>query len=332
MIEFSLNTTYHESIKTTPFELLFGYNPTVPLGLGDALLADTNIEVQNRLGELQQARLVAEQVMERNQELKIKAAQRHSTRHDLKEGDLVLVSIKYLHLGHQSYSKILPRYIGPFRIMKMVTPNSTLLFWQDLCLASPTSVSRTEASIIEGFKRSRPILHVRWLRKFEGQTSNPDQAIIVQVLDHRRKHNADFFKTAYKDGSTQWLTQDQLLLAMGSTWFNAELDRLSSEKAHTLKGLKKQINQSNKELASRSRRIATQKVSARKMPAKETLGDIPSSSKRVISPADSGAKKQRKLKHNTKVPARWQVANEASLQPRIMKSGRVSKPAKHFDA
>lgn len=101
---------------------------------------------------------------------------------------------------------------------------------------------------------------------------------------------------------------------------------------NTLKGLKKQINQSNKELASRSRRIATQKVSARKMPAKETLGDIPSSSKRVISPADSGAKKQRKLKHTTKVPARWQVANEASLQPRIMKSGRVSKPAKHFDA
>ena len=234
MIEFSLNTSYHSSIQTTPFDLLLGYTPKLPLGLGDALLADSNPDVQDRLHELQQARLVAEQVMQHNQVVKIRSAQRRLQHHSFTVGDLVLVSIKYLHLGHQSYSKILPRFIGPFRIRKMITPNSTLLFWQDLCHVAPTVISKQEANIIESFKRSRPILHVRWLRKFVGQESSQDQATIIQILEHRRRKNMDFFLTEYQDGSKQLLTQEQLILAKGVSWFNAQMELLSAVHTETL--------------------------------------------------------------------------------------------------
>ncbi|MGA1138201.1 MAG: hypothetical protein ACO30K_18475, partial [bacterium] len=84
MIEFSLNTSYHTSIRTTPFELLLGYTPKLPLGLGDALVADSNPDVQDRLHELQQARLVAEQIMDHNQEIKIRSAQRRLQPHSFK--------------------------------------------------------------------------------------------------------------------------------------------------------------------------------------------------------------------------------------------------------
>jgi transposase InsO family protein len=329
MIEFSLNTSYHTSIRTTPFELLLGYTPKLPLGLGDALVADSNPDVQDRLHELQQARLVAEQIMEHNQEIKIRSAQRRLQPHSFKVGDLVLVSIQYLHLGHQSFSKILPRYIGPFTIRKMVTPNSTLLFWQDLCHAAPKNISQQEAKIIESFKRSRPIIHVRWLRKFVGPNTSETQATMLHILEHRRRKHMDIFLTEYQDGSKQWLTQDQIMLAKGASWFNTQIERLSEVQTETLIKLKRQIAHHSRELAN----ISDHKPKKTK-PSSSTKAKLHDhadhkSEKRV----KSSDKAKKKLTSSTSITksARWKLQNDSIPLPRQLTSGRISRPKKRYD-
>ena len=211
----------------------------------------------------------------------------------------------------------------------MITPNSTLLFWQDLCHVAPTVISKQEANIIESFKRSRPILHVRWLRKFVGQESSKDQATIIQILEHRRHKNMDSFLTEYQDGSKQLLTQEQIILAKGVSWFNAQMDRLSAVKLETLLQLKRQISQSTKIHASKTqqqaKRMKQQMNNGKQLSEKKDTTTIKSGQKsKTLNPRVH----KRKISSSE---ARWQKQNNMIPSPRQLTSGRISRPKKQFD-
>ena len=243
-------------------------------------------------------------------------------------------AIKYLHLGHQSYSKILPRYIGPFRIRKMITQNSTLLFWQDLCQLQTSTLSKQEAQIIESFKRSRPIIHVRWLRKFVGSECSSKEVDIVQILEHRMQKNTDLFLTEYRDGSRQWLIQEQLIYAKGPRWFNSQMEKLSEVKTELLHNLQKQISQSSKSLSAGQMKTAQLRLRMKQQERKQLKNkdQIPlhddSNRKRVRHPPKAHKKHQNVTNQTS---ARWKILNNMPPVPQQLTSGRVTKPRKQFD-
>ena len=170
---------------------------------------------------------------------------------------------------------------------------------------------------------------MRWLRKFVGQESSPDQATIIQILEHRRHKNMDSFLTEYQDGSKQLLTQEQIILAKGVSWFNAQMDRLSDVKLETLLQLQRQISQSNKILASQSTKQA-------KRLKQQMNNDKQLSEQKDTTTIKSGqnSKTLNPRVHKRKISspaARWQIQNNIIPSPRQLTSGRISRPKKQFD-
>ena len=119
---FSYNTSYHSTIMTTPFELLFGMKARTPsfpsqdvqrLHYGESYAAE-------RLQILKQARLIAQQhTADKGEEYKAQFDKK-AVPHDFKIGDLVLYS-EYNFLGKNK--KLTPKWLGPATIIETTETN-----------------------------------------------------------------------------------------------------------------------------------------------------------------------------------------------------------------
>ena len=122
MLRFSYNTSYHSTIMTTPFELLFGLKPRIPsfpsqdvqqLHYGESFASE-------RLQHLQKARQIA------NQNSQAKSAQskeqfdKHTQPHAFKVGDLVLFS---QHNFQGKNVKLAPKWLGPAEVVNVTNTN-----------------------------------------------------------------------------------------------------------------------------------------------------------------------------------------------------------------
>ena len=113
MIEFAINNAMQMSTNQTPFLMNTGYHPLTPL----SQLAETsNSEAK--------AVRVAWQTRVKSATDKLKTAQNRqkqlvdSKRRDVtfKVGDNVLLNSKNINIKHAGSRKLLPRYIGPFKV------------------------------------------------------------------------------------------------------------------------------------------------------------------------------------------------------------------------
>ncbi|KAH0667855.1 hypothetical protein KY290_027485 [Solanum tuberosum] len=125
IIEFSYNRTFHSSTGKTPFEIVYGFNPLIPL---DLLPLSTN-DFANRDGKkkadmmkkiLEQTRLAIEK---KNKEV---ALRRNKGRKYVvfKPGDLVWVHMRKERFPSKRKTKLDPRGSGPYKGLERIGDNA----------------------------------------------------------------------------------------------------------------------------------------------------------------------------------------------------------------
>jgi hypothetical protein len=119
LVEFAMNNALQLSTKETPFYLNTGLRPLTPLtSLRDtehpdarAITTDWQTRVQRATDRLKSAQ---------NRMKDMHAHGRREVTFD--EGQEVLLSSKHINIQHSGSRKLLPRYIGPFKILKKIGP------------------------------------------------------------------------------------------------------------------------------------------------------------------------------------------------------------------
>ena len=116
--EFALNSRVHSAHGHSPFEVLYGYQPTFNIPMGKA---STNIpSVDERLQTLQEVHKDVEAALRLSREsMKEQYECNKKSPHTFQVGDKVWLSAKNIHI-HQPSSKLGPRQLGPYEITERV--------------------------------------------------------------------------------------------------------------------------------------------------------------------------------------------------------------------
>jgi hypothetical protein len=115
--QFAYNNSVHGSTKDTPFYLVLGRHPRTPLGVPaqDKRPAIAFVEQLQALTDRARKCLVAAQQRQKA------FAHKKRTEQTFSVGDQVLLSTKNMNLKHAGKSrKLLPRWVGPFKIVQKV--------------------------------------------------------------------------------------------------------------------------------------------------------------------------------------------------------------------
>ena len=118
MVEFVYNNAVHSSTGFTPFYLCYGRHPVNPANLLAG--AETrNVAAEDWMETLSQDLLQAGENLQRAQERQKQYADKKRRPLELKSGDEVLLSTKYLNIAGVGPShKFGPLYIGPFQVLE----------------------------------------------------------------------------------------------------------------------------------------------------------------------------------------------------------------------
>jgi transposase InsO family protein len=122
---FSYNTSYHSTIMTTPFELLYGMKARTPSFPGSDLqkLHYGESFAAERIQILQNARKIAKQNIDEKQIIYKEQYDKSSAPHEFVIGDLVLYT-ETNFLGRNQ--KLSPKWLGPAEIVQLTETNATL--------------------------------------------------------------------------------------------------------------------------------------------------------------------------------------------------------------
>lgn len=118
MAEFAMNDAFHTSIGMTPFFVTYGYHPRHPAQVGVA--KQDNPAGSNFVNTIQDAVQKAKQLLQNAQQRQ--KAYADSKRRDLvlSVGQQVLLSTANIRLKSPGSQKLLPRFIGPFKVLQRV--------------------------------------------------------------------------------------------------------------------------------------------------------------------------------------------------------------------
>jgi hypothetical protein len=207
-IEFAYNNSKNASTKLTPFEVDTGRNPLIP----------SNLLISSAISK---APAASEFIKKFANNLKIAkdnltlAQQRQSKYADFKRrdekfevGTLVLLSTQ--NLADNKFRKLQPRFIGPFKISKVITPTAYRL------------------DLPETFK-IHPVFHVSLLRRYHtendrSQDTNfldfiPSDSIeyeVEEILNHRIRRGKRQYLIkwlGYPQDDNTWEPEENLLNA-----------------------------------------------------------------------------------------------------------------------
>lgn len=122
--EFAYNNSVNASTGFTPFFLNYGQHPHTPLSLSVPPLQPVSKPVSRFLAEIRENLSKARSAILKAQEVQAKYANEKRRDVSFKPGDQVLVSSKRLkiRLAENAKEKFLPRYFGPYKVLKVVTP------------------------------------------------------------------------------------------------------------------------------------------------------------------------------------------------------------------
>lgn len=169
LIEFEVayNSAIHSTTLCTPFYLNYGVQPrTIP---AQSLSETHSPSVNEFLANIQTATKQAFKNIEKKNETMAKYANRKRIPHNFKVGDKVWLSTKNLKLeAGTTTRKLHPKYCGPFRVLKEITPVS-----YKLDISEPMKA-----------KRIHDTFHVSLLRPFAEdrfkRTEEPGPSILFE--------------------------------------------------------------------------------------------------------------------------------------------------------
>jgi len=176
MVEFAINNSHQSSIGMTPFFALYGFHPHTPSSL---MTKDFSDRVPNALKFLK----VHSDRKDKAQEC-LKAAQaRQKTQADksrrpvsYQEGDWVLLSTKNLKFKAKGAPKFAPRWVGPFKVIKVLGMRRDDPGDDDSRFATAVKLQ------LPPLMRIHPVFHVSLVKEYFGDIK--DRPIQPLDFDH----------------------------------------------------------------------------------------------------------------------------------------------------
>jgi hypothetical protein len=173
MIEFAFNNSYQSSTGQTPFYTYTGRHPLTPLS---STTASNNPEArQLKLTWEERVAKARKHMLDAQSRAKV-LADKKRREWSLREGDKVLLNSRHINLQHTGSRKLLPRFIGPFTVLKKI---GEVAYKLDL----PRNM------------KCHPVFHVSLLKPFNGARDQaPPPPLLIdgeyewevrQILDHR---------------------------------------------------------------------------------------------------------------------------------------------------
>jgi hypothetical protein len=251
MVEFAINNAQHTSTGFTPFYLNYGRHPKTPLSLQVPTTDDTPEfadygapAVTKFTADLQAAVHKASGMLQRAQNRqKSYADQRRSPDPDYAVGTEVLLSSKHIPLKHPGSYKLLPRWLGPFRVAKCI---SSVAYKLEL----PASMARIHpgfhASLLKPYRSDGtyrpppPVILEDGSKEYEVETilSHRDMALpnsartvreyLVKWKGYSHEHNTwepSSNLTSCQDVLTAYLNRTQTTPAIGTRRRSAKQKR-----------------------------------------------------------------------------------------------------------
>jgi ribosomal protein L21E len=221
--EWWYNSSYHSSLKTTPFEALYGYPPpqiqTIALPCNTSEEATITLqEKEHALKSLQQNLLQAQQRMK-------KYADMNRTERKFSEGDMVYLKMQPYRetaLGLRNALKLSSKYYGPFRILKTVGKVA-----YQLQLPAGTKL--------------HDVFHVNQLKRHLGPAAVPNPTLPLLTPDGKVKvaplailqyRQVERNTGEYNIAVPQWLIHWENMSPADATWEDAKFIRATFPSFH----------------------------------------------------------------------------------------------------
>ena len=124
-VEFSYNRTIHFATKFLPFEIVYGFNPLIPLDLSPLPMSEhVNLDGKKKAEFVKQIHEKARLNIERRTEQYAKQANKGCHHVIFEPGDWIWVHMRKEKFLAQRRSKLLPRGDGPFQVLESINNNA----------------------------------------------------------------------------------------------------------------------------------------------------------------------------------------------------------------
>lgn len=200
MLELGFNSAVQASTQRSPFELLYGMKPRLPVDVALSASAPRNPAASDRAQRMQEALRFARGQLLDAQERQARNADRHRRAASFAVGDAVLLSTEGLQLRNFT-NKLCSRFIGPFSITAVVNPNAyTLALPPQLQALHPTFNIEKLKAYRDGRAAfpSRPLLHPRPPPVAQADSNGDAQFEVERIVAQRKRGRAQQFLVAWK--------------------------------------------------------------------------------------------------------------------------------------
>jgi hypothetical protein len=205
MVEFALNSAISSSSGFTPFELNYGYTPNVSPGIVPEPQGVPGVKhfVARAMQNLADAH---DAIIESRVHQTYHANCRRREDDSFTVGDLVYVSSADLSLPKGRASKLLPKYVGPFKVL--VTQQSTSSYKVELPnqLQAQNLHDRFHQSKLHPYHTNDNALfpHREVHAYYDFSTPDNQEWLVDEILTHKWDKNTLLFKVHWNLGDTTW--------------------------------------------------------------------------------------------------------------------------------
>jgi hypothetical protein len=212
LVEFAINDSVHESVQSTPFVLNFGKRPRLPVDLvlrgeesPDVELKSTNDAADDIAARIQSVVSDAKKCLVAAQQRQKAYADEFRRDVEFDIGTEVLLSTKHINIKMKGTPKLLPRWVGPFKVVQKTNPVAYKLDLPASLKIHPVFHASLLKAYVPGRVQPPPAPEI-----IDGEYEWEVEAVIahkdVQVKRKKNKRRDPVFKRQYL---VKWLGHDE---------------------------------------------------------------------------------------------------------------------------